>query len=1032
MIGMKKIFIITAMLSMACAWRAVAQQPRSVETVQAGMTRMSGRVCDAATGKPLAGATVKVEGDNRYTSMTDENGEFTVQVPSYVSSLSCSAPTYQEQRLSVKTTGPLVVRLYSEAFNHDMRPAGSLTVEDELAKLNDGSVRVLAHSGNPAVGAALFLGGYNSINANAQPLVVVDGVILDRQLSRTLVHDGYFNNVLSAISVNDIESVHLLKNGTALYGAQGANGVIVIQTKRSRTMATRIDVDVWAGIERQPQAMPMLNSGQYRLYASDINGNSVSLPDFLDEFTANPQKYATYHNNTDWTKQVYREAVTQNYNVNVRGGDNVALYNLSIGYVNAQSTLKNNDFSRLNLRFNTDVNIIKPLEAHIDVAYSNTTRNLRDDGMRRSDILAPSALALIKSPLLNPYSADNNGRTTSTLADADNFGLSNPLSILENGDASNKNRLEYSLFTLSAMPVWTISKNWKVSERVSYALNNVTERSFTPDEGVASISNTSGTDTQNQSKANSYKQTSLQSDTRLTWDGRFGGHSLTVFGGFRYMSDSFNADAIKADNSAGDKMPNITSSMDNRTVSGTVETWKSTTAYINADWNYAQKYFVQLAASAATSTRFGENADGAFKIGKYVWGFFPSVQASWNIASEGFMRSVRFVDGLMVSLGYDVSGNDDIDSYASRTYFVATPFLNQTSGLALAGIGNDQLKWETTHRLTAGFETMVFNNRLHLAFHYFLSRTDNLLVWKSLSGVGGIASYLSNDGKMKNQGFDLSLNVKVLALKDFAWDISASMGHYKNEVTQLPDGDSQMLSEYYDGTILTQKGSPLGLFYGYKTEGVFATSEEASAASLHNGTASGNLFAAGDMRFADLNGDHIIDSQDRTVIGDPNPDIYGNFGTMVQYRRWRLDATFTYSLGNDLYNYQRSVLEAGSNYYNKTTALLRRWTKEGQTTDVPRATVGDPMGNARFSDRWIEDGSYLKLKTLRLSYHCPLNLSWMQGFTVWAAANNLFTVTRYLGADPEVSSSNSPLYQGIDRGLLGHGRSYVLGLKIEL
>lgn len=1029
---MKKLFIFTVMLSLAYTCPTYAQEQRNGDVVQAGMTQICGHVYDAATGKPLAGATVKVADDNRYTSMSNDNGEFKFNVPSYVSSLSCSAPSYQEQRLSAKTTRPLVIRLYGETFNHDMRLSSSLTVEDELAKRSAGSLRVLSHSGNPAQGAALFLGGYNSINANAQPLLVVDGVIIDRQLGRTLMHDGYFNNVLSAISVNDIESVQVLKNGTALYGAQGANGVIVIKTKRSKSMATRIDVDVWAGIEQRSQSLSMLNSDQYRLYASDINGNSVSLPDFLDEFTANPQKYATYHNNTDWSKHVYRSAMTQNYNVNVQGGDNVALYNLSIGYTDAKSTLKNNDFSRLNLRFNTDVNIIKSLATHINVAYSNTTRNLRDDGMRNTDILAPGALALIKSPLLSPYAADNAGMITSTLSDADDFGLSNPLSILVNGDASNKNRLEYSLFTLGAEPVWTISKDWKVSEKVSYALNNVTERSFTPEEGVASISNSTGIDTKNQAKANSYKQTSLQSDTRLTWAHRFGGHSLTAFGGFRCMSDSFNADAIKADNSAGDKMPNITSDMSNRSVSGTVENWKSTTAYINADWNYAQRYFLQATVSAATSTRFGENADGAFKIGKYAWGLFPSLQASWDMASEHFMGGVKFVNALKINLGYDVSGNDDIDSYASRTYFVATPFLNQTRGLSLANIGNDQLKWETTRRLTMGLETTLFDNRLHLVFNHFLSRTDNLLIWKSLDGVGGIAQYLSNDGKMKNQGFDLSFNVKVLALKNLSWDISGSVGHYKNEVTQLPDGESSMLSEYCDGTIITQKGSPLGLFYGYKTEGVFSNSEDAAKAGLHNGSLSGDIFTAGDVKFADLNGDHIINDDDRTVIGDPNPDIYGSFGTMLQYRRWRLDATFTYSLGNDIYNYQRSVLESGSNYYNQTTALLRRWTTEGQQTDVPRVTAGDPTGNARFSDRWIEDGAYLKLKTLRLSYHHPLNLSWIQGFTVWAAANNLFTVTNYLGTDPEVSSSNSPLYQGIDRGLLGHGRSYVLGVKIEL
>jgi hypothetical protein bacD2_14770 len=186
------------------------------------------------------------------------------------------------------------------------------------------------------------------------------------------------------------------------------------------------------------------------------------------------------------------------------------------------------------------------------------------------------------------------------------------------------------------------------------------------------------------------------------------------------------------------------------------------------------------------------------------------------------------------------------------------------------------------------------------------------------------------------------------------------------------------------------------------------------------------------MHFADLVADGVIDEKDKTVIGDPNPDIFGNFGTSLHYKNWTLNAFFSYSLGNDIYNYQRAVLEGGSTYYNQTTAVLNRWTSEGQVTEIPRAELGDPMGNSRFSDRWIEDGSYLKLKTLSLSYRIPFNYTFLQGITVWAAANNVFTCTKYLGSDPELSISSSAVGQGIDRGLLGRGRSFVLGVKINL
>lgn len=1036
----KKILYTMLMCSFLCATPMSAQNQE--------MLNYKGTVIDVVTGSPVQGAIVRAAGDRRYSSMTDEKGQFTIQIPKYTTQVMVQAPSYELVRAKVPAIGSSFdVKMHSDAFTpvsteevrnsnkqvvEDFSLSPSLSVEDELARRSQADVRVLSRSGNPAQGASLFIGGYSSIFANAQPLIVVDGVILDRQTNRGLMHDGYVNNVLSAIGVNDIERVQVLKNATAIYGAKGANGAIIIETKRSKSMATRIDVDVWAGVELTPKLPDMMNASQYRLYASDIYGNTTSMPDFLDEFTANKQKYATYHNNTDWTDLVYREAITQNYNVNVQGGDNVASYNLAIGYANAQSTLKNNNFSRLNLRFNTDVQILKPLLCYFDVAYSNTSRNLRNDGMTSGYNFAPGSLGLIKSPLLSPYQADRDGNITSNLADADNFNLANPISILENGEASNKNKLDYTLFTLSVNPEWKINKRFTLSERANYVLNNVTERYFIPDEGVPTISSSSANATKNQARAYSSKQTSFQSDTRINWNQRFGVHEVSAFAGFRYLSDTFTSDGIKADNSAGDKMPNITSTMDNRMASGLNEAWKSTAAYLNVDWNYAQKYFLTATATTETSTRFGKNAKGGMKLGDYVWGLFPSVQAAWVVTGEKFMRNIKPIDYLKLNVGYDISGNDDIDSYASRSYFSAAQFINQTSGLVLANIGNDQLKWETTKRLNMGFDLNMFNNRLGLSFDYFFANTGNLLVTKTLSGVGGLKNYLTNDGKMKNQGYSLSLRVKALELKDFAWEVYGSIGHYKNEVTALPDGDKDIATSLYGGEVLTRKGQPLGVFYGYKTAGVFATSEEAAEANLHNNRENGSVFKAGDVHFVDQDGNHVIDANDKTIIGDPNPDIYGNFGTMLKYRKWQLTAQFAYSVGNDIYNYQRAVLENGGTLYNQTTALLNRWVNEGQVTNVPRATMGDPMENSRFSDRWIEDGSYLKLKTLKLSYTHPLNLTWIQGFTVWAAANNLFTITKYLGSDPEVSVGSSPLYQGIDRGLLGQGRSFVLGVKINL
>jgi len=245
-------------------------------------------------------------------------------------------------------------------------------------------------------------------------------------------------------------------------------------------------------------------------------------------------------------------------------------------------------------------------------------------------------------------------------------------------------------------------------------------------------------------------------------------------------------------------------------------------------------------------------------------------------------------------------------------------------------------------------------------------------------------------------------------------------------------------SIYGTANIATIVDQPVGVFYGYKTNGVLASDQEAATAGkngylyLTDETGAKQLFKAGDMRFVDVNGDGEISEADKTIIGDPNPDIYGNIFTNVSWKNLTLHIGFNYSLGNDIYNYQRSLLEGGNNFYNQTTAMTNRWRAEGQQTSIPRVSYNDPMGNSRFSDRWIENGSYLRLKTVNLTYKVPVNLSWLQGLSVWAEANNLLTITRYLGNDPEMSVSNAVLYQGIDAGNVALGRTFTLGLKINL
>ena len=535
------------------------------------------------------------------------------------------------------------------------------------------------------------------------------------------------------------------------------------------------------------------------------------------------------------------------------------------------------------------------------------------------------------------------------------------------------------------------------------------------------------------------KQNSVLSDTKVEWKNRYEAHSINLLGGFRFLNESYSVTRQTGYNTGNDKTPLI-SSTNQKQIDGSHENWATLTWYGQARYNYANRYYLQGDLAMETNSQFGRNADGGLKLGGVVWGIFPSIQAGWVVSNEQWF-DVKGIDYLKLTAGYGLSGNDNLPYDASHSYFKSNLFLGQIPGLSFENIGNTKLKWETTRRFNAGIEGRFLNNRLSAAFNYFYSWTSDLLTLSQPNFLSGIQQNWSNGGKLENQGFDVSVTAHLVSRNDWNWSVGASMGHYVNKLTELPDGAAYEDHQVLGGTIRSQVGSAINTFYGLKTTAtkngsiVYATSEEAAADGLYRLAEDGvtkTYFGAGDVKYADLDGNGRIDDNDRTVIGDANPDIYGNFWTTLSYKRLTLDLGFNYSLGGDVYNYMRQQLESGSRFMNQTTALLNRWSYEGQVTDIPRVSYGDQMGNSAFSDRWIEDGSYLRLKNVTLSYKLPINNTYIQGITVWARATNVFTVTRYLGLDPEFSMGNSVICQGIDQGFLTPGRTFNIGVKINL
>ena len=1035
-------------------------------TAQETFKTVKGQVVDAATQKPLAGVIVAAYGDDKYSAMTDDQGCYTLNVPNYVNSVQMRIDGYNLMQSAI-ANGEANGQLYNEAFSNVYRSqtiamqsseanrfanTSEVSIDPLIAQQLGADVRSVSRGGNVGLGNTLLMAGINSINSNAQPLIVIDDVIMDMEYNRPTLHEGYFNNMLANLNVNDIESVQVLKNGTALYGAKGANGVVLIKTKRNKSMATKIDVTINGRFDMVPRLPKMMGSSDYRLYAAELLSNKTMNLGQMKFMNSDPTYfyYNQYHNNTDWKDEVYENAFSQNYGINVQGGDDIASYNLSVGYSLANSTLKKNDFTRFNMRLNTDINIAKGFNVRFDASYSDVDRSLFDDGapseVLSGVITSPGFIGLAKSPFLSPYAFDNAGNPSHYLAEADDYlegmfqgrgRLANPASILEHGEGDNRNSLGNRLIVFAVTPKYDFNKHLSLSEHFALTLVNTNENYYLPIQGtptfiVDGLDENTTLNNVVQSQASSL--TALQSDTRLAWKNQFGAHQVGVMGGFRYLNSAYKLTSQSGYNTPNDKAPKMSNSLSFKNTDGANDKTTDLVWYALADYNYAQRYYVNVGLSAHASSRFGKDANG-LKVGDVVWGLFPSVEGAWVATNECWFPKTNLVNYLRLNVGYDVTGNDDIDYTASRSYFVSRRMMNNgVTGVVIGNIGNTELMWETTKRLTAGIEGNFLNNRLNLRFNYFKSWTDNLLSLRQLAWTSGLDANWSNEGRLENSGFDVHAIVKVLALKDFRWEVGASIGHYKNEVTALPDNDHSFETDVYGATIQTKVGQPVGVFYGYKTNGVYSTTAEAQADGKYIVKDNGEklYFEGGDMNFADITPDGIIDEKDRTVIGDPNPDIYGNIHTTFSWKNLTLTAVFNYSLGNDIYNYQRSLLEGGTYFLNQTTAMNGRWTTEGQQTSIPRVSYKDPMGNSRFSDRWIEDGSYLRMSNLTLSYYLPIQSTYLQGITIFGNVNNLFTITKYLGSNPDCAIAGGILTQGIDRGLLGHGRSFSIGVNINL
>lgn len=1054
---LKRIAILSAFALPFAAVQAQDTAAVKPDTVLAEKQRkgypLSGTITDAATKKGFVGVRVQVE--NFSAAITDENGNFTLNVPSYHTDILVSADGYEPRQISLKgrtsvnealldethssfqelVTMPLSTNLHrtvAAAVSKYDNKGGWGRPDETIDALLQGQVaglNAIRRSGTPGAGANMFLRGYNSLFATNKPLIVIDGMLYDaNDYGESIIANNY-TNPLALIDVKDIDNITVLKDAASIYGTKGANGAIIVTTARAQQQATRIDFGAYTGVSLAPKRLPVMDAHDYRIYLSEVlqskgmTSSEIAAMPYMDDNTNNPLYYK-YHHNTDWQNKIMDRGLNKNYFLNVTGGDNIATYALSMGYMKNQGVIKNTDLSRYNTRFNAAFNFSKRFSGAANLSFTYNEQGLKDQGI--ADKTAPLYLALTKSPFLTDKEVNDKGVFSPNLEDADILGVSNPAALIETMQAFNKYYRFYGGFNFK----YGISKTLNAATTFGVVYDKVRENFFVPAKGVAN-------DTLSNAIADSRMGTQVKrlftiyTDTRLEYKKIFiRTHTLASRLGLRYQHNDAEQDFARGFNSATDELVSVQNGVNAlRQIGGGIGEWNWMNIYYNADYGFKDKLFVSFNAAMDGSSRFGKLAKEGITINGNQFAIMPSLSAAWLLSSEKFMERSK-IDLLKLRASYSLTGNDDIGNYSTRQTYAFQNLLGM-QGIVRRGIPNPSLQWETSGKINLGLDLATWNERVGISIDAYKTKTSNMLVYEYLGTPSGFDSILSNNGRMQNTGIEASVNVRVINTPEVKWDIGVNIGKNKNEILAVPGGE--FTTNYAGATVLTKTGQSANLFYGYVANGVFSTGTEAAAAGLQkkNFDGSYSAFGAGDIRFADLNGDKIIDDNDRQVIGNPTPDFYGGFTTRLSWKRIELNALFTFSKGNDVFNYLRYRLESVSGVENQLISTINRWRTDGQITNMPKADYGDPMGNSRFSNRWIEDGSYFRLRSVSVQYTFPLKgAGVVKSASVYLAGNNLLTFTKYMGYDPEFSASQSVFAQGIDTGLDPQYRSLTLGIRM--
>ena len=973
---------------------------------------VSGTVSSSDTGETLPGANVLIKGTTT-GSVSNMDGRFTIVVPSSSAVLVISSIGYVAQEITVgnrtnidvvmepdiTSLSEVVVVGYGTQERAKVTGAiSSVTAEDltqlavpDLASALQGRAPGvnITNSGSPGTGPLVRIRGIGTVGNN-DPLYVIDGVPAGG---------------LNQINNNDIESIEILKDASAaaIYGSRAANGVILVTTKKGKMGLPQVSVNSYVGIQTAWKQLDLLNRDQYLAFGRELlTNNNDAIPQRFSDLG----DYANV--DTDWQGEMFRSAPIQDHNVAVSGGNEAVRYNVSVGYFNQDGIMLGTDFERVSFRANTDFKISKRISAGQTFTLAYSSRNNEPFTGGRSQLEH-----IVK---MIPYIPVRDASRLGGFRAPDRVDGSDPENPVLNAALRTNRQQDLKILGTGYVDV-DIYKGFRYKFLIGVDMNYGTTDTYTPmfDAGDFSVSTFADI---SQSRSTFF---SPLISNQFTYEGTFGKHSVDALAVIEQQT-SLSSNLTGSGRNLLTNDVRVLQGVQNQVTNGNKIEYALISYIGRINYDYDQKYLFSASIRRDGGSRFGPGN----KIG-----YFPAFSAGWRISEEPFMQGLGTVSDFKIRASYGETGNDRIGDYAFQGTINSNFFYNFDGSLQGAStitiLANAELKWESTTMTNVGLDLGLFNDRLNFTFEWFDNETKGMILGVPIPhSLGYDGAPVANVGTVSNTGIEASLGYRKFT-GDFTWSVDANFSTVKNELLSLGTGNTIFGPSFQgDAYTYTEEGQPIAYFYGWIADGLYQKNDESSERPD---------IVAGDIRFRDLNDDGVIDADDRTNLGHYLPDFTYGLNVSAEWKNFDVTMFIQGVQGNEIFSNIRYHTEGMTRLFNASTVVLDRWTPTNTDTDVPRAVSSDPNRNSRASSRFIEDGSYMRIKNLAIGYTLPSQ--WLgktiSNVRVYVSSQNLLTVTNYSGYDPEIgvrTGINSSLGTGIDYGQFPQPRTFIGGLQV--